>query len=87
MARCPNKNTAEYKALQDVFQTELQTNNVINTWQDINNSDKFPTPVEATEMIKDQKVLFALRQKEFGVSLLDNTDRLINSIGTGFKHD
>ena len=75
MARCPNKNTAEYKALQDVFQTEVQTNNVINTWQDINNSDKFPTPVEATEMIKEQKVAFALKQKEFAVSLLDNLRR------------
>ena len=30
MARCPNKNTTEYKALQDVFQTEVRTNSVIN---------------------------------------------------------
>lgn len=54
---------------------QVQTNNVINTWQDINNSDKFPTPVEATEMIKEQKVAFALKQKEFAVSLLDNLRR------------
>ena len=30
MARCPNKNTVEYKALQEVYKTELKTNNVIN---------------------------------------------------------
>ena len=75
MARCPNKNTAEYKALQDVFQTEVRTNSVINTWQDINNTDAFPTPFQANEMVSDQKVAFALKQKTFAVSLLDNLRR------------
>ena len=75
MARCPNKNTAEYKALQDVFQTEVRTNSVINTWQDINNSDAFPTPFQANEMMSDQKVAFALKQKSFALSLLDNLRR------------
>ena len=75
MARCPNKNTAEYKALQDVFQTEVRTNSVINTWQDINNSDAFPTPFQANEMVSDQKVAFALKQKSFALSLLDNLRR------------
>ena len=42
MARCPNKNTAEYKALLDVFQTEVRTNNVINNWQDLKIQILFP---------------------------------------------
>ena len=75
MARCPNKNTAEYKALQDVFQTEIRTNSVINTWQDINNTDAFPTTFQANEMVSNQKASFALRQKTFGLSLLDNLRR------------
>ena len=32
MAKCPNKNTAEYKALQSVYKTEIATNNIINRW-------------------------------------------------------
>ena len=75
MARCPNKNTAEYKALQDVFQTEMRTNNVINDWQDLKNTDTFPTPFEANEMVQNEKVSFALKQKEFAYSLLDNLRR------------
>ena len=28
MARCPNKNTAEYKALQEIYSSEIATNNI-----------------------------------------------------------
>ena len=47
MARCPNVNTAEYKALQEVYKTEIETNSIINSWQNANESDNFPTVVEA----------------------------------------
>ena len=43
--RCPNKNTGEYRALQEVYKTELRTNDVINTWQDLNRSEAFPTVI------------------------------------------
>ena len=56
MARCPNKNTAEYKALQAVYKTELQTNNIINSWQDANNVDTFPTTVEAADYLRNKKL-------------------------------
>ena len=75
MAKCPNKNTGEYRALQDVYNTELVTNDVINTWQELNNSDAFPTVIEAAEMVNDQKVLFSLKQKDFADSLLTNLRR------------
>ena len=75
MARCPNKNTAEYKALLDVFQTEVRTNNVINNWQDLKNTDTIPTPFEANEMVTNEKVAYALKQKQFAYSLLDNLRR------------
>ena len=39
MAKCPNKNTAEYKALQSVYKTEIATNNIINLWQKTKDSD------------------------------------------------
>lgn len=75
MAKCPNKNTGEYRALQDVYNTELVTNDVINTWQEINNSDAFPTVLEAAEMVNDQKIAFSLKQKDFSDSLLTNLSR------------
>ena len=75
MAKCPNKNTGEYRALQDVYNTELVTNDVINTWQELNNSDAFPTVLEAAEMVNDQKIAFSLKQKDFADSLLTNLSR------------
>jgi len=72
MARCPNKNAPEYKALQEVYKSEIATNNIINTWQDANNTDVFPTVVEAKQFAKNNKVAFALKQKTFAESLLNN---------------
>jgi len=75
MARCPNKNTGEYRALQAVYKTELRTNDVITTWQNINKSEAFPTVLEASEMVSDQKLAFALKQQDFADSLLTNLRR------------
>ena len=72
MAKCPNKNTAEYKALQSVYKTEIATNNVINLWQKTKDSDAFPTVTEAAEYTKKSKLAYALKQKSFGESLLKN---------------
>tara|TARA_R110001592_G_scaffold155883_5_gene385995 strand:+ start:32003 stop:37783 length:5781 start_codon:yes stop_codon:yes gene_type:complete len=75
MARCPNKNTGEYRALQSVYKTELRTNDVIIAWQNLNNTDIFPTVLEADEMVKNQKIAFALKQQDFADSLLTNLRR------------
>jgi len=65
MARCPNKNTAEYKELQLVYKTELNTNSIITSWQDLNNTDVFPTTVQAAEFVNNQKIAFSLKKKRF----------------------
>jgi hypothetical protein len=75
MARCPNKNTAEYKALQSVYKTELNTNNIITSWQDLNNTDVFPTIVQAGEFVNNQKIAFSLKKDAFAKSLLYNLNR------------
>ena len=72
MAKCPNKNTAEYKALQSVYKTEIATNNIINLWQKTKDSDAFPTVTEAAEYTKKSKLAYALKQKSFGESVLKN---------------
>ena len=75
MAKCPNKNTVEYKALNDVFKSEITTDNIINTFQEINNSDNFPTIVQANLMLENKKIAFSLKQKNFADSLLSNLRR------------
>ena len=75
MARCPNKNTAEYKALQEIYSSEIATNNIINTFQDLNGVDTFPTLVEADQMLSNQKIAFSLKKKSFGENLLSNLRR------------
>lgn len=72
MAKCPNRNTAEYKSLQEVYKSEIQTDNIINKWQDLNNTDVFPSVAQAKEFVKNNKAAFSLKQKEFSENLLAN---------------
>jgi len=75
MAKCPNKNTAEYIALLEVYKTDLITTNVINSWQESTDSEAIPTVAEAALYVKDRKALNNLKQKEFGQALLNNLSR------------
>ena len=75
MAKCFNKNAAEYIALKEVYSTNIATDNVINSWQSLNNVDTFPTVLEAQEFRQNQKIAFALRQRDFAESLLNNLRR------------
>ena len=72
MARCPNKNTAEYKVLKGTFKNDVETINVINSWQDANNSEAFPTLEQALQFDNNRKTFYALKQREFGEAVLGN---------------
>jgi hypothetical protein len=76
MGKCHNKNMVEYVALKEVYNTDIITNNVINTWQSINGSDSIPNVVEAAAAVKQKKALYNLKQNEFGQALLNNLSRL-----------
>ena len=76
MGKCHNKNTVEYKALKDVYSSDIVTNNVINNWQTFNKSEAIPTIDQAKQFEKDRKALFNLKQREFGEALLNNLRRL-----------
>ena len=75
MASCPNKNTAEYRALQEVYKTELKTNNIIFAWQKAKNTDVFPSVNQANTFLKNNKTAYALKQRSFGVSVIQNLRR------------
>ena len=61
MATCLNVNLPEYKALKDVYKTDVDTANVVNNWQKLNNVDTFPTVLEAQDFVSNQKLAFSLR--------------------------
>ena len=75
MAKCPNKNTAEYIALLEVYKTDLITTNIINSWQEAKGSEAIPTVTEAGIYTKEKKALHNLKQVEFGQALLNNLSR------------
>ena len=72
---CYNRNTEEYKALLNQFNSNIQTDSVIAAWQKINKTDSFPTVAEAVQFMKDSKTAFNLKQKNFGETLLANLSR------------
>ena len=86
MAKCPNRNTDEYKVLKEKFKTNIATDNIINTWQDLNKSENFPTLKEAVDFKKNQKVFYSLKQNEFAEALLANLSRLqfISKLGDNY---
>ena len=75
MATCLNVNLPEYKALKDVYKTDVDTANVVNNWQKLNNVDTFPTVLEAQDFVSNQKLAFSLRQRQFSDALLNNLRR------------
>ena len=75
MAKCYNRNDPGYQALKDVYKSDLRTSQVISNWQEVNESDIFPSPVQAKAMVSDQKIAFSLQQKDFGKAVLDNIRR------------
>lgn len=78
---CPNKNTVNYKALLEVYNTDLITTNVIQSWQNSTGSEAIPTVTEAANYAKERKALHNLKQRDFGEALLNNLrrERIIHS--------
>lgn len=85
MAKCLNVNDPGYQILKDIYKSEIDTNNIINNWQKLNNTDVFPTPVQAATYIRNQKTAFNLKTRQFGQALLANLRR--ERIGHNFQDE
>jgi hypothetical protein len=72
MAKCANRNTAEYKALKKRFKTNIDTDNIINTFQTINNTEDIPSVTDALKTRRDRKVMLAAEKKDFISALESN---------------
>ena len=75
MAKCYNRNDPGYQALKDEYGTDIKTSKVISYWQRVNDSDAFPSVIQALTMVKDQDIAFSLKTKSFGESVLNNLRR------------
>jgi hypothetical protein len=76
MATCPNRNATEYKALLEVYKTNIATDNIINSWQKLNKTDLMPDLQEATEFVKTQQGTLRAEQLDFAVKILNNLNRI-----------
>jgi len=76
MSKCPNRSLPEYGVLLAEYKTKIATDNIINAWQDLNQSENFPTLSQAKEFVKNFKVNQSLKKQEFGLALLNNLSRL-----------
>ena len=71
-ARCYNKNTAEYKALQNKFNKPIFVDSIISKWQKSNNSDLIPTVQQVDKFLNQQKTMLSLKKREYADAVLAN---------------
>ena len=57
---CLNKNTAEYKALQEEFKKDSIVDAKIMAWQRVNNSDVIPSIDQVQQGQRDKQVMYSL---------------------------
>ena len=74
MAKCFNRNNAEYKALEAKYEDQLLVDSIIDRWQKSTKSDNFPTIFQAEKYIANERVKFSLKQKQYADAILANLD-------------
>tara|TARA_R110002012_G_scaffold142603_3_gene300691 strand:- start:3075 stop:8666 length:5592 start_codon:yes stop_codon:yes gene_type:complete len=72
---CYNKNTAQYKALQEKYTNPMVVDSIISKWQSANKSDEIPTLVQTDKYLDQQQVAFDLKKRTYKESLLANLSR------------
>ena len=85
MAKCINKNTAEFKRVSEALKSPILANAAINNWQQMNNSDEIPTVQQVNELVKNMNTQYNLNKKAFSDSLLANLSK--QGIITKFKNE
>ena len=88
MAKCPNRNTAEYKALYEEFGSNIVTDNLINAYQDLNNTDTIPSIQQAMDFVDDNQTALSVRKREFAESVISNliSKKLVTKKYKGYNY-
>ena len=72
MAKCANRNTAEYKSLKKRFGTNIKTDNIIDNYQQANNTEDIPSVADALKYQRDVKASLASTKLGFMQALGKN---------------
>ena len=72
---CYNRNTAQYKALQERYTKPMIVDSIISKWQSSNRSEEIPTIVQVDKYLNQQEVAFNLKKRTYKESLLANLSR------------
>ena len=73
---CFNKNTVEYKALQEEFKKDHIVDAKIMAWQRVNNSDVIPSVDQVQQGQRDKQVMYSTTKRNFSAALIGNLNRL-----------
>lgn len=76
MSRCPNKNTAEYKALLSEFGSMIKVNNLIINYQDANNTEDIPSVVDVRNYLRSRRSFIKSQKQDFKAHIENNIIRL-----------
>ena len=72
---CYNRNTAQYRALQEKYTNPMIVDSIIDKWQSTSKSDEIPTIVQVDKFIGQQQVAYNLKKRSYKESLLANLSR------------
>ena len=62
---CYNRNTSEYKALQNKFTSPMIVDSIIDKWQKTLKSDLIPTIEQVDKFMDQQQTAFNLKKRTY----------------------
>jgi|TARA_R110000765_G_scaffold38452_2_gene84307 hypothetical protein len=87
MATCYNKNTPQYKALENKFKSSLKIDGYIDAYQRTSKSDEIPSVANIETMLKRRQTMLSIKKRSYKKSILANLSRmkLINNHNGQYK--
>ena len=73
---CPNRNSSEYKAINEKYNDDLTTSMLIIAWQQLNNSKDIPKLSTLESDFKDAEVIFESESRGFSQDIIKNLESL-----------
>ena len=70
MVKCFNKNTAEYRALQSVYNDDIIIDSLIRKWQESKKVDQLPSVYDVQEFEDQLNTSFNIKKENFENSIV-----------------
>ena len=75
MANCYNRNTPQYKALEQKYKSSLKVDGYIDAYQRASKLDIIPTIADIEDMLKRRATMLSLKKRNYKKSILANLSR------------